>query len=138
MDESLILVVDTNILFTFFWKNFLTPEILIKKKLKLITSERAINEIDKHAALIIDKTGITKKEFKIIKDDLYLLCAVIPLKEYSLYIKRATDISPDEKDIDFLALSFMFKCTLWSNDRKLKEQDLVEVLNTKEIIELSG
>ena len=40
------------------------------------------------------------------------------------------------EDIDFLALSLELNCPLWTNDALLKKQNLVKILNTKEVINL--
>ena len=45
-------------------------------------------------------------------------------------------ISPDEKDTAYFALALKLKCAIWSNDKKLKEQDKVTVYNTGELMKL--
>ena len=63
---------------------------------------------------------------------------VIPQEEYELYMKEAERISPDDKDVPYLALALKLKCGLWSNDAALKKQDKVTIHNTKEIFVLLG
>ena len=52
----MILVVDTNILFSFFWKNSLIRKILTFSEEKFISPEIAFIELKKYSALIINKT----------------------------------------------------------------------------------
>ena len=59
---------------------------------------------------------------------------VIPKEEYQAYVREAQSISPDEKDILYLALAIKLQCPVWSNDKKLKEQHRVIVYSTPELI----
>ncbi|MBD3255705.1 MAG: hypothetical protein GF383_11480 [Candidatus Lokiarchaeota archaeon] len=44
-------------------------------------------------------------------------------------------MSPDPKDIVYIALALTLKCYLWSNDKELKEiQENICILSTTEII----
>lgn len=43
--------------------------------------------------------------------------------------------SPDENDVDFLALAKTLNQPLWTHDKKLKEQEEVRILSTRTIIE---
>ncbi|MFH1440292.1 MAG: PIN domain-containing protein [Candidatus Woesearchaeota archaeon] len=136
MEKAIVIVVDTNILFTFFWKNSFSPELLNKKRIHLIAPELSFKEIKKHSDEIIKKAKISKKEYGIIMSDLFLGVLFFPETEYSDHLDKATKKCPDKDDIDFFALALKYKCPLWSNDQKLKEQDAVEIINTKELIEL--
>ena len=46
----------------------------------------------------------------------------------------AEKISPDPKDAAYIALALKFSCGVWSNDKKLKEQNKVKVYSTGEIM----
>lgn len=43
------IIVDTNILFSFFWQESLTRKLLITSNLELISSEIALEEIEKYS-----------------------------------------------------------------------------------------
>lgn len=43
---------------------------------------------------------------------------------------------PDKDDVDFVALALKLNLPLWSNDSRLKEQSLVKVLSTRELVEI--
>lgn len=50
---------------------------------------------------------------------------------------KAKNISPDEKDMVYLALAMKLRCGLWSNDGDLKEkQDVIQVYSTEELIKM--
>ena len=43
-------------------------------------------------------------------------------------------ISPDINDTEYFALALKLKCSIWSNDKKLKKQNKVKVYSTEEIV----
>lgn len=58
--------------------------------------------------------------------------------EYSGFLPQANDLSPDPDDVDFFALALKLNCSLWSEDKRWKQQSHVETLNTKELLERLG
>lgn len=130
------IVVDTNILFSFFWQDSLTRKLLITSNLELISSEIALEEIEKYSQEIKKKLKINDKEFKEEFKKLKEIVKFVNKKEYSQFLKEAEFISPDKKDAEFFALCIKNSCFLWSNDLIIKSQDRIKVFSTKEIIEL--
>jgi predicted nucleic acid-binding protein len=49
-------------------------------------------------------------------------------------LPQAVKASPDIKDAEYLALALKRGCVIWSEDQPLRQQDLVRVLNTKELL----
>jgi len=138
------LVVDSNVLFTFFWKNSVLHNIL-KQPIELFSPQYALEEINKYAKELMKKTSLSKEEFKKIRQKLALIVYFISAEEYSSSFQKVTSLksklTPQNyqeiiKDIDFLSLAIHLQCPLWSNDNLLKKQSIVSVLTTKEIIEL--
>ena len=130
------IVVDTNILFSFFWKNSLTRKLLITSNLELISSEKAIIEINKYKEDIIKKAKIKELEFDTLLKELSSIVEIIDKKAYTSSLEEAKKVSPDVGDIEFIALCLLNSCPLWSNDIALKKQDKIKVLNTNEIIDV--
>ncbi|MBS3159244.1 hypothetical protein J4436_00480 [Candidatus Woesearchaeota archaeon] len=130
------IVVNTNILFSFFWQKSLTRKLLITSSLDLISPEFALFEIEKYSQDIIEKIKITKKEFDVRFKELKEIVEFVDKKEYYQFLKDAEIISSDKDDSDFFALCLKNSCFLWSNDLILKNQKKVEVLSTKDIIEI--
>jgi predicted nucleic acid-binding protein len=140
------LVADSNVLFTYFWKDSVFRSLCHKLKLTLFSPEYALEEINQHAKEIMEKSGLLGKDFSLIKEKLVLTVNFIPLTEYSGSLTNASslinglqkDITDDlMKDIDFIALALKLNCPIWSNDKLLKRQSKVLVLSTKDIINLS-
>jgi predicted nucleic acid-binding protein len=61
---------------------------------------------------------------------------IVPREETKLFMEKAKAISPDVKDIPYFALALKLNCALWSNDKKLKDQDKVKIYSTEEIMKL--
>lgn len=130
------IVVDTNILFSFFWQESLTRKLLITSNFELISSEIALEEIEKYSQDIKKKLRITDREFREQFKKLGEIVKFAGKKEYLQFLKEAEFISPDKNDAEFFALCLKHSCFLWSNDSVLKNQDRIKVLSTNEIIEL--
>lgn len=140
-----LLVVDTNVLMTYFWKNSVFKRFLSNIELDLVSPEYSLVEINKYKSDILKKTGISSKEFDELKKEIALHINFISIDKYKASFKTTLisfsklseyDKSELIKDIDFLALASTFKCGIWSNDKLLKKQSLVQVYDTGEIIKL--
>lgn len=129
------LAVDTNILYTYFWKNSFARRFLMRMSLELYAPEFALEEINAHVSDILKKTRISEEEFIKLKKDLAIAVEFIPLEEYKEFLKPTLDFSPDSKDIDFLSVAMKLKLPLWSNERLLKKQNKVEVFSTSDLLD---
>ena len=137
------LVIDTNVLVTYFWPDCVFRRVLLTKRAKLIAPEYALVELRKHQDEITKKARITKAMFDERTSSLKEEVVFIPVEMYKQTlnvmkerINSSRDVSITEQeellnDIDFLALAEENKCQLWSNDILLKKQKQITVLNTK-------
>ena len=131
------LVVDTNVLMTYFWKNSETRKIIIlNDEIELIAPEFALEEINKHKEEIIKKSKISEEEFKVSRIDLAISVKFFSVDYYKDFLKKTIEFSPDPKDIDFFALALKTNSSLWTNDAKLKKQDKVKIISTEELIKI--
>lgn len=128
------LIVDSNIIFTFFWKSSLAHDLF--PKFNLFLPEFALMELKKYEKEIIEKSGISKEEFTYLRNELCNLITFVPLEEYSSFLQESKNISSDTNDVNFFALALKLNCPIWSNDAVLKKQDIIIIFNSKEIIEL--
>ena len=130
------LVIDANLLFAALIKERSTAELLISDKLQLFAPEFLFTEFVKYKEIILKKTHRSLEEFDQFFDILKEQITVIPKNEIIPFMDKAEKISPDPKDIVYLALAFALKAYLWSNDKKLKkDQNVITVFSTEELIE---
>jgi predicted nucleic acid-binding protein len=129
------LIIDANILFASIIKDSSTAELLISDKLYLYAPEFLFDEFTKYERYILEKTNRSKEDFdqylKILKEEI----EIIPEKVITSFIEKAEKFSPDPKDTVYLACALAIDSKIWSNDKKLKEdQKEIEVLTTEELI----
>ncbi len=128
------LIMDTNILFSYFKEDSFTKKLINNTFFKLISPDYALIELEKYSKLIMKKNKISKNKFNVLLKSLKQIIEFIPQKKYLQFLSTAEQISPDIKDKDFLALSLKENSILWSNDSLLKNQNKVKILSTEEII----
>ena len=132
------LVVDANVLFSVLIKDSFAYSLLFSDKFHLFTSEYIFTELEKHKEELLKKTERTDEEFFRLVETLKRRINIIPLEELVPYVEEAGKITPDPDDMAYFALALKLNCAIWSNDKKLKEQNKIKVYNTHELSKLSG
>lgn len=74
---------------------------------------------------IQDRIARNKEEFADILNILATRIAPVPFEEFRLFLDEARRISPDPDDSVYFALALRLEAAIWSNDKRLKEQNLV-------------
>jgi predicted nucleic acid-binding protein len=129
------LVADANTIFASLIKNSKTAELLLNKNLKIYIPEFFLQELIKYSELIAKKTDRDLEDFYKFFDILIAILTPIPNSETEEFLRRAIQISPDIKDIDYFALALKLNCPIWSNDKKLKEQNTIKIYSTSDLVE---
>lgn len=130
------LVLDTNVLFSVFWRGSLIKKLLLSDN-ELYSPEFALMELDNNKLEIIEKTKLTDNEFEEFKEKLKKAVKFVPFERYSHYISKAFEIMPEhQKDIDFLALALFLGAAILSKERRLKKQTLIKIYSDKDLAEL--
>lgn len=134
----MIVVVDANELFSLLIKGTeYSEEILVSNKLQLIAPELLLIEFSNNKEEVLSKTHRTSEEFNKLLSIFERRIKFIPEEEFKEFISNACKIFPEHsKDAPYLALALKFNCVLWSEERLLKKQDKIKVLNTRELITL--
>lgn len=130
------MVIDANILFSILIKHGDNEDLLFQEDLHVFAPEFLFEEFEKYKSLILEKTKREEKDFNTFLEILKKKIKVISNEETELFIEEAKFICPDEKDIDYFALALKLKCGIWSNDRALKEQNIIKVYSTNDLIQL--
>lgn len=131
------LVVDTNILISFFRENPVRNIILNAKSLglNLYAPQYAIEELRDNLSDLTKYTKLPYEEIESIFKILEELIEIKSLNYFKEYKKEGIKISPDEKDAPFFALASKLNCAIWSNEPRLKKQSKIKIYNTREILE---
>ena len=129
------LVVDTNVLFSFFKKESETRRLILNFEiLELVTPSFCIDELNEHKELICEKSRLSNGEFEEVFDDLLIFVKVFSLSEYRDFLSDAKTISPDPDDIDLFALGLKLDCPIWAQEKSFKKQSKVKVFSTSDLI----
>ena len=130
------LVIDANILFAALIKMSTTSKFLFKHT--LYAPEFIFEEFRKFKDYLKGKTKRTEEGFNELFDLFERNVVLIRKEEIDPFIEKAEKISPDAKDVVYLALALKLRCSLWSNDRDLKEkQNTIQVCSTEDLIRMN-
>lgn len=123
------LVVDANVLFAVLIREGKTSELFFREDVECYAPDFLLEELKKYRLLIEAKSDLNV-EVAILR--VFSRITVVPIDE----IDQAYSIisSPDPNDIPYLALAKHLNCSLWSNDKRLKEQKEVVVYTTQELM----
>ena len=131
------LIVDANVIISALVATFgKTCELFFSDKLKLYAPEYLLEEIKNHGKEILDKSKLSKIDFEVILSLISSNIEFIPFSEFKSFISKASEVCPDPNDTEYFALALKLGCSVWSNDKKLKEQNLIKVLSTSEILKM--
>ena len=130
------LVVDSNILFTYFWKESMARKAFQRVGIAYYSPEFSLGELHKYRKDIMVKAGLVEGEFIHEVGELANAVIFVGREDYKEYMEKAARISPDNADCDFIALALKLKCPLWTRDQKLRKQHSVKITDTSDIIAL--
>ncbi len=131
------LVIDANVLFSALIKESFSCNLLFSGRFHLFTPEYIFTELEKHKEELTNKTERTTEEFFRLVETLKRRVVIVPLEELVPQFEEAEKLTPDPDDMAYFALALKLNCAIWSNDKKLKEQNKIEVYNTHELSRIS-
>lgn len=134
----MIAVIDANELFSLLIRgNYKSEAIFFSENIKLIAPEFLISEFSKNEQEVLSKTHRSKEEFLRLLTLFKRRIELFPKEEFKTFISKSLTLFPEHtKDAQYLALAMKFNCVLWSEEKLLKRQSSVRVLNTFELFEL--
>jgi predicted nucleic acid-binding protein len=128
------LVVDTNILLSFFRDNptrfiILNAELL---GIRLFTPEYAIEELKNNKVDILKYSKLDSLQFDEALSELSKFIEVVPKSFFDMFEPEAKKLI-HEKDVPIFALAISLDCAIWSNEPGFKKQFSLKVFNSKEL-----
>jgi predicted nucleic acid-binding protein len=132
-------IIDSNILFSALIKNSKTRRLILDYSGKFLFPNFIFTELNKHKIYLLKKSKLSKSNFDNLMDLILSKVEIVP--DYLLipYKKKALEIVQDIdiNDVIFFACALSYKNSIiWSNDKRLKSQNIIEVKNTQEIIDI--
>ena len=131
------LIVDANVLMSaLISTEGKTYDLILNGTIKLFSPEFLLEEVEEHKKEILSKSGLSDSDFELFLSLISSQIEFIPHTEFKKYASEAEKITPDIDDSDYFALALKLRWGIWSNDKKLKQQNKVKVYSTTEIISL--
>lgn len=131
------IIIDSNVLFSALIKKSATRKIILDYDGYFLFPSFVFMEMELHKNEIVRKSGMVKKDFDGLLGLLLRRVLVIPDEVILPYRKKANEIvkSIDPDDAVFIACALAFpNSVVWSDDKRLKRQTEVRIMNTSEII----
>lgn len=134
MPSSQPVVADANILISLLIAKGSKQELFFSEHVTPHSPELVLFEIGKHWKRISEGSGVPEDELKLAFSGIRKQLITLPLPEIKQWLREAERISPDKDDTEYFALALKLNCPIWSEDKLLKKQSRVEVLNTPELL----
>src|SRR3989344_346838 len=115
-----------------------TRDLIFLNDFSLFATEYLTEEIEKYKSEIIKKSNLDEESFKLATSLIFSKIKLIPFSEFESLISKAKNICPDPNDIEYFALALSKKLPIWSDDKALKQQSVIKVFTTEEIIKELG
>ena len=103
-------------------------------KMKLVLDINILFSIMNPKSLALFKSGLSEQEFEIMQRELEDSIEFMDRSRYLHFLARAINSLDDIRDSPYLALALSTNSAIWSNDAHLKEQMLVPVFTTQELL----
>lgn len=113
-----------------------TCDLIFNDRIKLFAPDFLLDEFEKHEDEILFKSELSESEFKLFLSLMSSRIEFFSYSEFKRFISLSKKISPDPNDTEYFALALRLNCGIWSNDKKLKEQNQVEVHSTSELMKI--
>jgi len=133
------IVVDTNVLPKALIRSSKVRAILLSPDHQFYLPDYAVEEVERHLPVLMEKTGLSGEEIRLVLSVLLTNIQVIPFEATVAVWGEAEEIvgAIDRSDIPFIAASLSTACDgIWSDDKDLKRQRKVRVWNTREMMRL--
>ena len=133
------LVIDANIVISAAL-NFegTTRELIFFEDIELFAPDFLLSELEKHRLSLIEKSKVSERDFDLTVSIILSKIKLISYSEFNSFLEKAKEIFQDLNDEEYFALSLSLNIPIWSDDKDLKEQNVVKVISTKELIEILG
>ncbi len=130
------IVLDANVLFSALIKDSITRRLILEFEGKFLFPDYVFYEMEKHKRELLKKSKLSEKDFDELLRLILQQVSIVSSEMLKPYSKEAygivKEIDPDDELFIACVLAHP-NSILWSNDKGLKNQSKVKVLNTAEM-----
>lgn len=128
---------DANVLVAGFLRSATSRELLLDERLTLWAAEYSLTETERvltSPRLRRRLGGMSQAEVRSLLTQLSARIRILPASAYQRHLSRAHQLAPHPEDAPYLALALHLNIPIWSNDSGLKNQKVVPVHSTEELL----
>lgn len=135
----MIIVVDVNPFISALIKDSTSRTIIMSSAFEFCIPEHVLQKVRKYKNYILGKSGLAEPEFTLILNSMLRSVKIVPLEKIDEQWSKAKRIMEhiDPEDIIIIATALSQEnAFIWSDDKHFNQQTEVNVLKTKDLIEL--
>lgn len=129
------IIADTNVVAAAVIRKGLTRDLLFNPEFVPFSPDRLAAELFSHEKEFLEKSGLLSEQFQQATALVLSRITILPLESYAAHAAAAKEAAPDPEDWPFFAAALHKNCGLWSNDKKLRQQNKVKIFSTEELLE---
>jgi len=130
------LIVDANIIIALLINPGKTADAFFSDQLVIYVPDFVFSELSQQKERIASRTQLSKEALENAYNIIFHHSTIIAKEKYVHLIADADNICPDPNDVEYFAAALFLHCPIWSNDKRLKQQNKVTVLSTQEVLQL--
>ena len=135
MLNKMELIIDANVLMSALVATTgKTYDLIFNERINLFSPEFLLEEFEKHKDEILDKSGLNESDFKLFLSLISSKIEFVSKSEFEKFIPKAKKITPYPDDTEYFALALKLRMPIWSNDKRLKQQDKIKVYSTTDLL----
>ena len=82
-----------------------TFDLIFNERIKPISVDKLLEELEKHKPEILEKSGLSEYEFDVFVSLIFSEIEFVPYSELEKFIPKAEKITPDPNDVEYFALA---------------------------------
>jgi len=134
------IIIDSNILISALIKDSFTRRIILESNLDLYFPEIGLAELQKYKDMILQKSEILEDEYNQLLSKILSKLKLIPTDKIKSNLPEAIQImkNVDVLDAPFIAAALAHNAVIWSDDKDLKKQNKIQIMNSGEMAKFTG
>ena len=131
------IILDVNVILSALIRDSTTRKIIFNSQFDFYFPEPSLHKIRKYKDYILEKSGLTEKEYDKLMAILFKYIKLVPTEEIRKNWGKAKKIMGhiDKEDAIFIAAALSIRDSIiWSDDKHFKKQDKVKVLKTGDMV----
>ena len=130
------IVIDANVILAMLIRPGKPIDAFFHQRVNIYAPQLLFTEFENNRNEILKKSKLNEEQFNWLYAILKHNIIIVPEEDFLKFREKAVKICPDLKDIVYFALALYLSCPIWSNEKKLKEQDEIKVYATHDLINL--